>query len=119
VVQITATPDFALSAVPDAQTIGPGASTTYTVTATPSGGFTGTINLAVTGVPADASASFQPPVIAITDPTPQSSVMTVMTAVTTPADSFPLTITATSGTLQHTATVTLTLSSDAGAGDLF
>ncbi|GAC1594051.1 MAG: hypothetical protein NVS4B10_01320 [Myxococcales bacterium] len=35
------TPDFSLSTSPTSQTITPGASTSYTVTVTPSGGFTG------------------------------------------------------------------------------
>src|SRR5439155_357156 len=54
-------PDYALSASPPRQTVGPlGGSTSYTVTISPTGGFTGPVTLSVTGLPNSANGSFTP-----------------------------------------------------------
>jgi subtilisin family serine protease len=97
------TPDFSLSATPASQTVTQGASTTYTVTVTPSGGFTGTVSFSASGLPAGAGASFNPASVT----TSGSSTMTVTTSATTPTGTFPLTITGASGALSHTASVSL------------
>jgi hypothetical protein len=97
------TPDYSLSASPASQTVAPGASTSYTVTVTPSGGFSGTVTFSVSGLPAGAGASFNPPSVN----TSGSSTMSVTTSPSTPVGSYPLTITGTSGTLSHTTSVTL------------
>src|SRR5207245_2214464 len=78
-----------------------GASTSYTVNITPSGGFTGSVNFSASGMPSGAVASFSP------DPATRRSTMTVSTTATTPTGSFSVTITGSSGTLTHTASVTL------------
>ena len=110
IVTAAATPNFTLSASPSSQTVTQGASTSYTVTITPSGGFTGSVTLSASGLPAGATASFAP------NPATSTSSMTVTTATTTPAGSYPLTITGVSGTLSHTASVTLVVTA-AGAGN--
>jgi len=97
------TPDYSLSASPASQTVAPGASTSYTVTVTPSGGFSGTVTFSVSGLPAGAGASFSPPSVN----TSGSSTMNVTTSASTPVGSYPLTITGASGTLSHTTSVTL------------
>jgi len=97
-----ATPDFSLSASPAALSIAQGNSAPSTITVTPSGGFTGSVDLTISGVPTGASASFD------TTPTTSSSVLTVA-AGTAAAGTYPLTVTGTSGTLTHTTTVTLTV----------
>src|SRR5882672_6940529 len=101
------TPDYSLSASPASQTVAPGASTSYTITVTPSGGFTGTVTFSASGLPAGAGASFNPTSVT----TSGSSTMTVTTSNTTPTGTFPLTITGTSGSLTHTTTVTLVVAS--------
>ncbi|HXH41827.1 MAG TPA: S8 family peptidase, partial [Thermoanaerobaculia bacterium] len=53
-------PDFSLLVSPVTRNVGQGGSTTYTVTITPSNGFTGPVSLAVTGLPAGASGTFNP-----------------------------------------------------------
>jgi PKD repeat protein len=99
--------DFTLSATPSSRTILPGASTTYTATATAGTGFTGTAAFSVTGLPAGATASFSP-----TSVTPSgTSTLTVATTAVTPPGSYPLTIRGTSGPRTHTASVTLVVSS--------
>jgi uncharacterized repeat protein (TIGR01451 family) len=99
--------DFAVSASPGSQTVNPGNATTYTVTVTPSGGFTGNVTLNVTGQSADSGGSFNPSSITITDSNAKSSVLTLTTTSATPPGSYPLSITATSGNIQHNASVSL------------
>ncbi len=96
-------PDFSLSASPASQTVVQGAGTSYTVTVTPSGGFTGTVTFSAGGLPAGASATFNPASVT----TSGNTTMSVTTSSTTPAGTFTLTVTGTSGTLSHTTTVTL------------
>jgi PKD repeat protein len=99
--------DFTLSATPSSRTVLPGASTTYTATATAGTGFTGTVAFSVTGLPAGATASFSP-----TSVTPSgTSTLTVATTTATPPGSYPLTIRATSGPRVRTVNVTLVVNS--------
>ncbi|HKC62854.1 MAG TPA: PQQ-dependent sugar dehydrogenase, partial [Pyrinomonadaceae bacterium] len=84
---------------------------------TPSGGFTGNVNLSASGLPTGASASFNPTPVNITDASAKSSTMTVTTSAATPVGTYPLTVTATSGNLQHTAIVSLRVVS-AGSADI-
>jgi hypothetical protein len=96
-------PDFSVSASPSSQSVVQGASTSYTVTVTPSGGFTGTVTFSASGLPSGAAASFNPASV----PGSGSSTMSVATSTTTPTGSYVVTITGTSGTLVHSTTVTL------------
>jgi subtilisin family serine protease len=105
------TPDFALSVTPDSQSVEQGASTIYTATVTPSGGFTGTVTFSVADLPADGTASFDPASVT----TSGSSTLTVATASTTPAGIYAITITATSGTLTYSTVVTLEVTEPAAA----
>jgi len=105
-VQLGQYPDFSVSATPSAQTVVQGTSTSYTVTVAPSGGFTGMVSLSVSGLPQGAQASFTPSSIT----TSGSSTLSISTLISTPSGSYPLTITATSGSLVHTANVTLVVS---------
>src|SRR5437660_6617099 len=102
-----ANPDFALSATPALQTVTQGGGTTYTVNISPSGGFTGAVSLSAAGLPTGASASFSP------NPASASSTMTVGTGAATPPGSYTLTITGASGTLSHTASVSLVVNAAA------
>jgi unsaturated rhamnogalacturonyl hydrolase len=104
-------PSFALSAAPSSQTINPGAGTSYTVTVTPSGGFTGNVGFSVSGLPSGATGSFNPPSVSGSG----SSALDISTSTSTPAGSHSLTITGTSTSpnLTNTAVVTLVVN---GAG---
>jgi uncharacterized repeat protein (TIGR01451 family) len=99
--------DFTLSASPLSQTVNPGNATTYTVTITPVGGFTGTVTLSASGQSPDATASFNPASINIADSTAKSSVLTLTTTAATPPGNYPLTIGGVSGNLQHSTNVSL------------
>ncbi len=69
-----------------------------------------TVTFSASGLPPGATVSFNPTSVT----TSGSSTMTVATASTTPAGSYPIAITATSGTLTHSTTVTLVVTAPAG-----
>src|SRR3989441_738236 len=97
-------PDFSLSANPASQSVVQGAGTTYTVSITPSGGFTAAVTFSVSGLPGGATASFSP------NPATASSTMPPGPRSAPPPSSYPLTITGVSGTLTRTTSVTLAIS---------
>ena len=105
---VTVQPDFSFSASPSTSTVVQGGGTTYTATVTGGSGFSGTVSLSVSGLPAGASASFNPASISSSG----SSTLSVSSASNTPPGSYPLTVTATSGTLVHSVAVTLVVSAD-------
>jgi hypothetical protein len=105
---ITVQQGFSVSASPASQTVVQGGSTSFTTTVTAGTGFSGTVSLSVSGLPAGATASFSPASIS----TSGSSTLSVSTSSSAAPGSYPLTITATSGTVTHTANVTLVVSTD-------
>ena len=100
--------DFSLSATPASGSILAGASTTYTATVTAGPGFTGTVTFSVTGLPAGATASFNPTSVN----TSGSTTLSVTTNGSTSAGSYPLTITGTSGPVTQSVNVTLVITGD-------
>ncbi|HTD21376.1 MAG TPA: malectin domain-containing carbohydrate-binding protein, partial [Terriglobales bacterium] len=112
--QVPPPPDFSISATPSSQTINAGSMTTYTVNVTGSNGFTGTVNLGLSGLPSGASDFFTPASVSGTN----SSTLTVTTSTATPAGTTTLTITGTSGSLSHSTTVTLTVAGAPAAPSL-
>jgi hypothetical protein len=94
--------DFTISASPSSRTVTRGGQTTYLLTITGTGGFTGAVTFSASGLPSRASATFAP-----NNTTANSSTMTVTTSSRTPRGTYVLTITAVSGNLRHTTTVTL------------
>jgi uncharacterized membrane protein len=105
---VVVAPDFSLSATPPSQTVTQGQVTSYNVNVTPTNGYTGSVNLSASGLPAGANATFSP------NPTPSGSTMTVTTSTNTPAGSYAVTITGTdtSGAPSHTTSVTLVVKAD-------
>jgi len=99
----TAPADFSLSATPGSQGVVPGTGTTYSVSITPLNGFAGPVSLAVTGLPSGATGSFNPNSIQASG----SSTLSINILGSTPAGSYPLNITGSSGTLTHSTTVSL------------
>jgi Glycosyl hydrolases family 39 len=101
---VSTIPDFTLSASPSSQTVTQGGKTSYTATITAMNGFTGAVTFAASGLPSGATASFSPASVTGSG----SSTLTISTSASTPVGTYPITITATSGTtLQHTAQVAL------------
>jgi len=99
-------PDFSLSATPSSQSVVPGGSVGYTATVAAGTGFTGTVDFSISGMPSGASASFNPASVTGSG----STILSVLTTAATPAGSYPLTITGTSGVVVHSAIVTLVVS---------
>jgi outer membrane protein assembly factor BamB len=88
-------PDFSIGASPASRSVVAGNSTTYTVMITPTGGFSATVALSVSGVPAGATASFS------------GSTLTIATGRSTKPMTSTLTITGTGGGKTHSTTITL------------
>jgi len=95
--------DFSISVSPASQMVVAGTSTNYTVAINPISGFTGTVNLSVSGLPAGATASFNPPAVS----TSGSSTLSIKTSLSTPLGNYSLTITGMSSGTSHTANTTL------------
>jgi trimeric autotransporter adhesin len=110
--QAAVTPDFSLAVTPASQTVpNSTGSTTYTVTPTALNGFSGSVMLAVSGLPTGATGTFSPNPVAVGQ-SPITSTLTVTTS-TAPPGTYTLTITGTSGSLQHTATTMLVVTASA------
>lgn len=101
------TADFSITSTPSLQTVAPGSGVSYNLTLTPSAGFTGQVALSISGLPTGVNATFNPSSVNINDTDSKSSTLSVTTSANTPVGTYPLTITAISGSLQHTTTVSL------------
>jgi len=99
-------PDFSISASPSSLTVAQGNQGTSTITTTISNGFNNAINLSASGVPSGTTVSFNPNPIPA--PGAGSSTMTI-TVGSTPAGTYPITVTGSGGSIQHNTTVTLTV----------
>jgi hypothetical protein len=106
----TAAPDFSLSGEPESQTVTAGDTATYTVTVAPLEGFSDTVKLNVSGLPSDATASFDP--ISLGGGS-GSAALSVSTSSATLEGTYTLTITGLdeSGSRSHSATATLVVNS--------
>src|SRR5215813_11445643 len=100
----TTVPDFSLSASPNSLTITQGSMGTSTISVNPINGFSGTVNLSISGLPSGVTANFNP-----TSAT-SASTLTLTVASAAATGTFTLTVTGTSGTLTRTTTLTLTVS---------
>jgi hypothetical protein len=111
-VSATATPNFSLSASPSSLTVKQGTAGSSTITETPSGGFTGSVTLSASGLPAGVTASFG------TNPTTSTSVLTFSASSTATVGTSTITVTGNSGSLTHTTSISLTISSSATSSNL-
>jgi fibronectin type 3 domain-containing protein len=104
---LPATPDFSIAVGPPAYEVTPGGTASFTVTITPIRGFTGVVTLAVgseSGFTAGVSSlGFSPATISGSG----SSTLTMTTSSSAKPWALSLTVTGTSGALQHTASTTL------------
>ncbi len=96
------TPNFTLSSYGDVS-LGQGSSATTGVNVSPQYGFTGSVNLAVSGLPSGVTSSFSP------NPTTGSSTLTFTAANSASVGKFTATITGTSGSLKSTTTFSLSI----------
>jgi hypothetical protein len=105
--------DYSLTATPS-QTVAQGGSASYTVTVTPTNGFTGTVTFGTTGLPNGATASFNP--ASVSGPGTQTATMTVTTTSSLAAGSYGFSVTGT-GPPNHSAATTLVVTQAAQTGD--
>lgn len=111
----SAVADFTLSVSPASRSVTAGGSTTLTATIGAQNGFAGTVTLAASGAPTGTTTTFSPAAVTGSG----TATITVATSSTTPAGTSTLTVKGTSGSLNHSATATLTVDgSGAAAGSI-
>lgn len=89
---------------PSSRTVDQGQSASFTVSATSTGGFTGLVTFAVSGLPDGATASAAPASLVLASGSTAQATLTVSTATTTPSTKTDFTVTGTSGsTLSNAA----------------
>jgi PQQ-like domain len=98
-------PDFTLTVTPASLSLTPGGSAPVQVIATPLNGFTGSIALTISGLPSGVTAT--PASLTLMPGT--SATVTLAAAQNTAAETGTATLSATSGTLSHTAQLSLTV----------
>jgi subtilisin family serine protease len=104
VLVVPAPPDFTLGATPSSLSVAAGSSGSSTVAVGAVNGFTGNVALSLSGLPPSVgSASFTPAVIGAAG----TSKLGIAVSATAPPGSYPLTVTGSSGSIVHSAPVTL------------
>ena len=111
----SATPAFVVSVTPSSRTVVPTGVAPYTVTVTPLAGFTGTVNLSATGLPANVTPGFNPASINITDANSKTSTLTLTTAANTPLGTQQFSISGQSGAINDSTNATLQVVSSGSA----
>src|SRR5215471_10642863 len=107
---IVGRPDFSITAAPPAAvTITPGSNPTATVTVASLFGFTGSVSISATGLPAGVSANFSPSSVNGSG----TIVVNFNAQTSTPAGTTNISIVGTSGSLTHSATIALTVTGPA------
>jgi hypothetical protein len=108
----TTSGSYTLSATPATLTVSQGANGTSTINITRTGGFAGSVALAVTGAPTGVTATLNP-----TSTTGNTSTLTVAASATATTGAATLTITGTAtGLANQTTTVALTVAAGGGGG---
>lgn len=100
-------PPFTLLAAPSSQIVTPGTAANYTVNVAYNTGFTSSVALSVTGLPANTGAGFNPASVTNT----ASSILTVTTSNNTPLGNYLLAVLGIGGGQTNTSTVTLAVNS--------
>jgi len=96
---------FTLSPAPISQSVNPGSSTSYTVSTSAVGGFTGSISFTASGLPAGASASFNPTSVAVG----KSTTMTITTTTSAALGTYEVQVQANAASLTNSTAVSLVL----------
>ena len=105
-----ASPDFTLNVSPASQTVRRQNSTAYNITINALNGFTGAVQLSVSGAPKRSNAGFSLNPINLSPNGTGSSVLDIRPQANAPTGTFTLTIQATGGGRTHSQTVTLIIS---------
>ncbi|GAA0254318.1 hypothetical protein GCM10010492_63850 [Saccharothrix mutabilis subsp. mutabilis] len=105
--------DFAIAVSPDAGTVEPGGAATTTVGTTVTSGQSQKVALSATGLPAGATAAFDPATVAAGE----SARLTIATSASTPAGEHRITVTGTGPDATRSTTYTLTVGGEPPAND--
>jgi uncharacterized membrane protein len=110
---VTGLPDFTISASPNSLTVQQGSPGTSTITTALLNGFNSSIALSASGMPSGTTVSFNP----LTIPAPGSgtSAMTITVGSGTAIGTYTLTVSGNGGGVQHTATISLTVTTFSSA----
>jgi len=108
--QITATPDFSVSANPTSLTISQGSSGTSNITLTSLNGFSGTVTLSASVSPSGPFANLNPGSVTLVSNGAGSSTLNV-TSVSAAPGTYKVNVTATSGSLSHSFLIAVTITS--------
>jgi plastocyanin len=117
-ISVTVTkPDFSITSSPSSLTVAPNSSSTTSITVTSTNGFSGTLTLSATVSPSGPQLSLNPSSVTLTSGGSASSNLTVLTATSglysTPVSqgNYVVNVTASSGSISHLTTVSLTVGS--------
>lgn len=99
--------DFTVTASPAALTVSQGSQGASTITTGLIGSFNNAISLSATGAPSGTTVSFNP--VTISAPGAGTSTMTISVGANTAPGTYPITVTAAGGGIQHNTTVNLTV----------
>lgn len=102
-------PGITVQVSPGSQSVQQGQGAGYVLSVTSTGGFTGTVGLAVAGLPAGAAAAFSPATVTLGSGGTSTATLTITTAPTTPAGTVTLTITGTGAKVSGSVTAGLTV----------
>ena len=94
---------FTLSASPNSLSVLQGSQGTSTITVTPANGFTSSVSLSASGLPAGVTAAFSP------NPTTSGSTLTLTASASATTGTVKVAITGSSGSLTETTTISLTV----------
>jgi WD40 repeat protein len=105
-IQAPPNPDFALTLTPSSMPLASGTEGSFQVSMAASGGFSGAVQVQISGLPTGATVSPTGPYVLSSS---QPLTFTVATANALTPGPYPLTVTATSGTLSHSVSESLTV----------
>jgi subtilisin family serine protease len=102
--------DFSVAVSPTSGSTAPGGSVSATVSTATTSGSAQTVRLSASGLPSGATATFSPASVT----SGGSATLTIATSASTPAGTYPVTITGTGSSATRTATFTLTVTGTSG-----
>jgi hypothetical protein len=109
---VSATDDFSVTAAPSSVSVAQGQAGTSTIATAVTSGSPQTVTLSASGLPAGATASFNPSAVT----SGSSSTLTIATTGSTPAGTYAVTVTGTGASATHSVAVSLTVAPVPGTG---
>jgi subtilase family serine protease len=114
-VNAAASPNFTIGASPASLTVVQGTNGTSTITITSQNSFSSATTLSATGLPSGVTAAFSTNPVTPPANGSATSTLTLTASATATIGTATVTVTGTSGSLNHSATIALTVSSSSGA----